>query len=96
MLHEIIQIFSTRKALIHFFGLIQDDLQHCERMAAASHRHANGFIKITLLKTNLFTIRIHRWSDSTKLNFVPQPHNHRWDFASLILRGGYVHEFWKL
>lgn len=95
VLHDIIEIFSDRNALIHFLHLISRNSQHCTKMADKSHRHANGFIKVTLFKSTLFTIRIHRWSDSTQLDFEPEPHNHRWDFASLILRGGYIHEFWK-
>lgn len=60
-----------------------------KKMLDESYYHLNGFDKIVLINRSNFKIRLH--------NFLPQPekrpmeniHDHRWNFASAMLRGSF-------
>ncbi|QFZ17071.1 hypothetical protein [Saccharothrix syringae] len=55
-----------------------------------AYRHPNGFLKIVLVSNPEFQLRLHVWRPAPE---YPAPtenvHNHRWDFASAVLAGGY-------
>jgi hypothetical protein len=55
-----------------------------------AYRHPNGFLKIVLATGPEFQLRLHVWRPTPE---YPPPtenvHNHRWDFASAVLAGGY-------
>lgn len=55
-----------------------------------AYRHPNGFLKIVLVADPEFQLRLHVWRPTPE---YPPPtenvHNHRWDFASAVLAGGY-------
>ncbi len=55
-----------------------------------AYRHPNGFLKIVLMADREFQLRLHVWRPAPE---YPAPaenvHNHRWDFASAVLAGGY-------
>lgn len=62
----------------------------------AAQVHPNGFYKCKLKSSrNGYALRLHLWkpaslrSPATQLSNI---HNHRWDFASYVLEGHYVHE----
>lgn len=50
--------------------------------------HANGFQKIVLGRTPEGQLRLHYWPAGRPTR-LENPHNHRWDFASVILFGSY-------
>ncbi|MFG2090851.1 MULTISPECIES: hypothetical protein [unclassified Spirillospora] len=65
------------------------DEQWLEAVRAGSYRHPNGFHKIVLLAGDSYQLRLHVWSELTRESGVENIHNHRWDFSSVILLGGY-------
>lgn len=70
-------------------GRITSDPFLNKRMIDESYYHLNGFDKIVLINRPNFKIRLH--------NFLPRPekrameniHDHRWNFASAMLRGSF-------
>jgi hypothetical protein len=64
------------------------------RMATAARRsywHSNGFLKIVLLACRDYKLRLHLWDSGTPTR-REDIHNHRWDFASHMLTGGYRYQ----
>jgi hypothetical protein len=58
-----------------------------------SYLHPNGFTKIVLLSANHFQLRLHMWRPCDQPRIVPENvHNHRWDFSSVLLTGGYRYQ----
>jgi len=64
-----------------------DDEERAARCAARSYWHRNGFAKLVLHATPDFRIRLHVWPEGTGRPGEPNPHSHRWDFASSVLCG---------
>lgn len=65
-----------------------------ERQAQASYEHAFGFSKLVLLEQpGIFKLRLHLWPQGARETDL---HDHRWDFGSLVLRGGYRFEDYAL
>ncbi|WP_433290771.1 hypothetical protein ACQPZQ_00255 [Pseudonocardia sp. CA-142604] len=64
-----------------------DDEERAARCAARSYWHPNGFAKLVLHATPDFRIRLHIWPEGTGRRGEPNPHSHRWDFASSVLGG---------
>lgn len=64
-----------------------DDEERAARCAARSYWHPNGFAKLVLHATPGFRIRLHVWPEGTGRHGEPNPHSHRWDFASSVLCG---------
>ncbi|MFI6031606.1 hypothetical protein [Amycolatopsis magusensis] len=51
--------------------------------------------ELTLFKTDTRTVKINRWFDDDERDGKgPRPHNHPWDFHSMILGGTYVESRW--
>jgi hypothetical protein len=63
-------------------------------VAGRSVWHPNGFAKIVLLSRPLYKIRLHIWPNSpgSRIGIRENIHNHRWDFATILLAGGYCHQ----
>ena len=58
------------------------------QLADMSSHHPNGFVKIVLLPYASPRVRLHVWPASARLpNPSPDPHGHRWAFASWIITG---------
>ena len=45
------------------------------------------FVRRWVLDLHFFSIRLHRWLSSDDLRF---PHDHSWNFLTMVLRGGYT------
>ncbi|WP_328875993.1 hypothetical protein OHT76_41220 [Streptomyces sp. NBC_00287] len=72
-----------------------------DRFSGVVHRsvvHPNGFVKIVLLSTVDYRLRLHVWRENgtAPMEFQESIHNHRWDFASTILAGAYRHQEYQL
>lgn len=53
--------------------------------------------ELTLVKTETRTVRVNRWFlPDLRDGSAPKPHNHPWDFVSVILDGEYVEDRWTL
>ncbi|MGM1064141.1 hypothetical protein [Saccharothrix sp. Mg75] len=61
-----------------------------EEVPDQAYRHPNGFLKIVLLADPQFQLRLHVWRPAPEYPAAAENvHNHRWDFASAVLAGGY-------
>jgi isopentenyl-diphosphate delta-isomerase len=61
-----------------------------EVIASNSYEHYNGFDKIVLLENENFKIRLHSWDSNLFDKIIDENiHNHRWDFVTTIICGGY-------
>jgi hypothetical protein len=66
-----------------------DDVRSAAELAGQSYLHPLGFHKLMLLKhPPLFEVRINVWRPGG-IRGVDHVHNHRFAFASTIVRGGY-------
>lgn len=75
-------------------SLYKDD-QTVNACAARSFRHPLGFNKLTLIDAlPLYMLRIHAWWPDSGIA-VDHVHNHRFDFISSVVCGGYDMEVYK-
>lgn len=58
-------------------------------IARRSYWHSNGFAKLVLAEDTAtgIRVRLHAWLDPTAAVEEPNIHNHRWEFASVVLGG---------
>jgi len=63
-------------------------------VASRSAWHPNGFAKIVLLSQPSYKLRLHVWRNamSSPTHAGENIHNHRWDFSTVLLAGGYRHQ----
>jgi hypothetical protein len=71
---------------------ILNNESHLDFIAAQSYMHYNGFYKIPLINVQNVKLRLHYWNSLNNESFEENIHDHRWDFSSLILLGGYTNE----
>jgi len=79
-------------ALVGLIDSVRADSRALASCASRSFRHPLGFDKIMLLNClPLFSLRIHVWwpSDTAGVEHI---HNHRFNFVSFAVRGGYTME----
>jgi len=64
----------------------------------SSYRHANGFHKIVLLQGPNFKLRLHHFVPDSTMNLPPAEHihDHRWPFASHIVKGNLCMDLFQL
>lgn len=86
--------FQGSGRLLAMLRTIISDEQLLREIAARSYVHPNGFLKIVLLSRELYQLRLHVWPGDARQGAVDRGniHNHRWDFAATVLRGGYRHQ----
>jgi hypothetical protein len=71
--------------------------ERLEEVRAGSYRHPNGFDKLVLLRGSDpdYKLRLHVWwaegSPPAELNI----HNHRWDFATVLVLGTYCFQIFE-
>lgn len=85
--------FLKRGALRALIDGCHRDHSQMVDLADRSYRHDNGFWKLVLLETESYQLRAHLWlEDHAGSRGEPNIHNHRWNFGSLLLHGGYLQE----
>jgi hypothetical protein len=53
--------------------------------------------ELTLVKTDIRTVKLTRWfAADQRSGHDPKPHNHPWDFHSMMLESGYVESRWTV
>ncbi|MGI5207208.1 hypothetical protein ACQEU6_37230 [Spirillospora sp. CA-108201] len=88
-LHAALAPFATPEAVRDLLrGTLRDE-QWLDAVRAASYRHDNGFDKIVLMTGAGYQFRLHVWREGPRETEAENIHNHRWDFSSVILLGGY-------
>ena len=80
----------SEKYVESFIEALLTDERALSHSAGQSYEHFNGFDKIVLLSSQEpgFKLRLHVWWPGMPRN-LENVHNHRWNFASAILRGSY-------
>lgn len=68
-----------------------------DEVAGRSVWHPNGFGKIVLLSGPGYNLRLHVWHESDDMpdDARENIHNHRWDFAMMLLAGSYRHQEYR-
>jgi hypothetical protein len=90
-LHTLLESIHDRPALADFVAALSRNPSVLLAIAARSYVHDNGFSKIVLNQDNGCSLRIHVW-DPPDSAALPNIHNHRWDYASVLLAGVYTEE----
>jgi hypothetical protein len=74
--------------LVGWLERIRRDSDWIEWSASQSYVHRNGFLKVVLAQSEQGRRLVwHSWA-TTVPDIDSEAHSHRWDFASLVLRGG--------
>jgi hypothetical protein len=88
----------SSRSLYPLLGEVASDERMLRVIAERSYAHPNGFLKIVLLSRCAYQLRLHLWPGAAEGADEGRPvaagnvHNHRWDFAATVLRGGYRHQ----
>lgn len=82
---------------LEFVGLVQSHFvlvkDALDGVISKSYYHKNGFDKVVLFEGKNFKVRVHNFHPSTTSKAMEHVHDHRWAFASTILRGSFESEF---
>jgi hypothetical protein len=90
-----LSILSTSFSLKCLVEEINENENWLSLISKVSYSHDNGFDKFSIYRGSNIRIRLHiYWITNRVKN--PNIHDHRWNFSSLILRGGYLSETYKL
>jgi hypothetical protein len=86
---------ATFRSLLSEISASRDLL---DEIASRSVWHPNGFGKIVLLSGPGYNLRLHVWHESDNMPDASREniHNHRWDFAMVLLAGSYRHQEYRL
>lgn len=82
------QKFSNKKLLTELITSSMN--QSLETIVEKSFLHPNGFDKLVLVSGNHFNIRLHNFHPPQVMQPAETVHNHKWEFASSVLSGGYT------
>lgn len=93
-LADALAVVAGARAFQGLVGEIVGDQRRFGDVLERSVWHPNGFAKIVLLDAPEYRLRLHVWRRTAAIPVVVQEnvHNHRWDFATAILAGGYRHQ----
>lgn len=74
---------------------ITNDTEWLRFICSKSYSHSNGFDKLTLFRGSNLRVRLHiYWLNNKNKN--PNIHDHRWNFSSFIIKGGYKSEIYEI
>ncbi|MBL7781949.1 MAG: hypothetical protein JNM22_12080 [Saprospiraceae bacterium] len=93
---DLAQILSNIRRTFNILDLVKDILNNemlCNQIAANSYFHYNGFDKIILYESEVCKLRLHIWWGSN-IEYKENVHDHRWNFASWIVKGKYINEIY--
>lgn len=80
-------LLRDRPALVGWLRSLAGSPGLLDEVVDSSYWHANGFAKLVLYNTPDFRVRLHVWLAGENRRGEPDPHSHRWDFASTVLTG---------
>jgi len=84
-----VTVLGQRTRILELLGWVRADPAALAACAALSYRHPLGFDNLGLIDAGpLFTLRLHLWRPGGSRS-VEHVHNHRFGFASMLLRGSY-------
>jgi hypothetical protein len=91
VLPAVVEFFSETNNLQKLIGLVD-----YAASAVESFIHPSGFDKLVLLTGENFKLRLHNFHPSDVQRPSENIHTHRWEFASSILYGYFVADFYEL
>ncbi len=93
---RVLAILRDTLSLRHLLESITTDPQRLSTCADASYRHPNGFDKIVLASPSDSPLKmvLHLWNGDEEAD-DGHIHNHRWNFASIVLSGALQLELYK-
>ncbi|WFB06199.1 hypothetical protein LRS74_03420 [Streptomyces sp. LX-29] len=85
---------SDRASVCAMLRALLRDERRLAAVAERSYAHPNGFSKIVLASGPAHRLRLHIWwrREGPDGDEAPNVHNHRWDFASTLISGGYRYQ----
>lgn len=98
-------VHATACALVADLAAAAAEAAVRERLAGRATVHHNGFVKLVVVDTDEwdslplkgFRLVLHVWDPAVAPHSVEEIHNHRWRFASVLLRGAlkweHFHEY---
>jgi hypothetical protein len=92
LLDRVLRVSRSQGLIAPLLRGVAEDEGLLSASAAASYRHANGFVKIVLASSPLWALRLHLHNRDGTFAAAEHIHDHRWPFASTILRGTLVEE----
>jgi len=96
-LSEVLSEWKTKRIIKAFLQDLVSDEEALLSITRQSYRHDNGFWKIVVAQYRTVKLRLHIWNNlSRSLAGDSNIHNHRWDFSSLLLCGGYRQQIFSL
>lgn len=93
---DVLDSLRNAASLAHFLEVIRADRARLMATANASYRHRNGFDKIVLASPAGCALKLvlHLWQQGEASDGIDHIHNHRWDFASIVLQGALRYELY--
>lgn len=92
-LADAISPYSDTRTLCRLLSAAIRERDWLAAAARRSYLHPNGFAKIVLLSDDKYQLRLHVWNaQQIGVDGVENIHNHRWDFSSLVILGGYRYQ----
>ncbi|WGH75027.1 hypothetical protein P8625_13235 [Tenacibaculum tangerinum] len=92
---ETLNEITNKFCVSSLFDEIIDDETWISQIASKSYHHNNGFEKLTVFSGSNYNLRIHIYWNNIKQS-KPNIHDHRWNFSSKILSGGYISELYEI
>ncbi|MEE1931451.1 hypothetical protein V1J52_25355 [Streptomyces sp. TRM 70351] len=91
----VVQQLATSNGLIGVVKTLLDSPEALRSSARRSHAHDNGFDKITLASSaSGWRLRLNIWWPDRGVH-TENIHNHRWDFASFMLAGSCLADYFQ-
>ena len=87
VLLDVVKKYSQPEALSELLESAWE--QNSDHIIADSYLHPNGFDKLVLVSGETFKLRLHNFHPPKVMKPAESVHNHKWEFASSILFGGY-------
>jgi hypothetical protein len=98
-LHHHLKEFVSSGHFLSFLLSLKNEKSLLTAAAARSYRHHNGFDKIVLVpgdNITPFELRLHVWWGNRGNKGAENIHDHKWDFSSVVLKGGYDYEIFEV
>jgi hypothetical protein len=94
---DVLSSLRNMAPLPHLLDVVRADQRRLAGTANASYRHRNGFDKIVLASPpgSPLKLVLHLWEHGDLDGEIDHIHNHRWNFASIVLRGALRYELYK-
>jgi hypothetical protein len=88
-IRDLLTDLADRRALSSLIRTMLADPEQLSRTASESYTHDNGFDKIVILapEHSGYKLRLHIWWPDHDKPYTENIHDHRWDFASVVLTG---------